>query len=271
MYGNLAEDINRNKAMLAGRALEQHKRQQAKIQDIYTTRIPARREVRSEYSDIDTSLKDGGGGNLLIIEGKPSGDISLEYSHADIVSKNNDIEKVCLMEVKPSWSLTSQYPDTDNVAEDVVGMYLQGMTHEITAPQYWLPETVVRDVPYGVLQWLNAPFEALTFDLNSPLMSFFMPQSQAKQEFDQLVEIWKAETQIVSSVTEMVAHPAYQQIIGMGSAAVPLIIEQLTIEPDHWFSALKAITGEDPVPDDAKGDLDQMTKAWLEWEQRIGS
>ena len=40
----------------------------------------------------------------------------------------------------------------------------------------------------------------------------------------------------------------YQQIVGMGMIAVPLILEELHREPDQWFWALECITEENPVP-----------------------
>ena len=61
----------------------------------------------------------------------------------------------------------------------------------------------------------------------------------------------------------MVEHPAYQSIIRMGPAVVPLILRELQREPDYWFWALTAITGENPVPPEDAGDLDRMTDAWL--------
>lgn len=43
-------------------------------------------------------------------------------------------------------------------------------------------------------------------------------------------------------------HPAYQQIIGMGEKALPLILRDLRDRPTgHWFWALNAITGEEPT------------------------
>ena len=60
-------------------------------------------------------------------------------------------------------------------------------------------------------------------------------------------------------------HPAYQHVIGMGSLALPFILAELEREPDHWFWALKAITGEDPVAEEQRGDVLGMTKTWLEW------
>ncbi len=68
----------------------------------------------------------------------------------------------------------------------------------------------------------------------------------------------------------MAMHPAYQQIIGMGDAALPFIFQELRRDPDHWFWALKAITGEDPVAASDRGQLDKMTTAWLDWAGRHG-
>lgn len=91
-----------------------------------------------------------------------------------------------------------------------------------------------------------------------------------KRKFDNLAETWKIETQFASTVMEIAMHRAYQQIIGMGSASVPFILHRLEKEPDHWFWALKAITGEDPVPENYRGNLKEMTKAWIEWGEKHG-
>jgi len=56
----------------------------------------------------------------------------------------------------------------------------------------------------------------------------------------------------------------------MGSTAVPLILQRLATAPDYWFWALKAITGDDPVAEEHRGDLKAMTKAWLEWGRKHG-
>ncbi len=88
--------------------------------------------------------------------------------------------------------------------------------------------------------------------------------------FQQLVRTWKKAVAFCSSTTEQATHPAYQQIIGMGREAIPLIVAELKREPDHWFWALKAITGEDPVPVSGRGKLDKMTAAWLRWAEDRG-
>lgn len=81
---------------------------------------------------------------------------------------------------------------------------------------------------------------------------------------------WESETKFLSSITDIVLHPAYQQIIGMGPIVVPMILIELKKKPVHWFWALKAITGEDPVPPASKGRLREMTDVWLLWGKKQG-
>ncbi len=93
----------------------------------------------------------------------------------------------------------------------------------------------------------------------------------AKGEFEALAEEWRNETGGLSSVIQMATHPAYRKIISMDSEiVVPLILKELQKRPDHWFWALIAITGENPVNPDDAGDLDKMTKTWLDWGRKKG-
>ena len=91
-----------------------------------------------------------------------------------------------------------------------------------------------------------------------------------RSRFRELADEWERDTCFLSSTTKMVMHPAYQRIIGMGPAAVPLILRELRENPGHWFWALKAITGVDPIPSSDRGDLRKMTDAWLGWADRNG-
>lgn len=88
--------------------------------------------------------------------------------------------------------------------------------------------------------------------------------------FRRLVMRWKQDTEFSSSVTEMSMHPAYQQIIGMGPPVLPLLFRELATSPDHWFWALAVITGTDPVRAASRGNLDEMTAAWLAWGREHG-
>src|SRR5262245_51073057 len=83
--------------------------------------------------------------------------------------------------------------------------------------------------------------------------------------FQCLVRQWKDETLYLSSVTDMAMHPAYQGIIAMGKDAAPWLLEELRREPDHWFLALQAMTGQDPVPPADQGNVAKMAEAWLRY------
>ena len=89
-------------------------------------------------------------------------------------------------------------------------------------------------------------------------------------KFRRLVAQWHAERGPTSSISQMAMHPAYQQIIGMGMEVVPLLLGELTRELDHWFWALKAITGVDPVPPASRGKMRDMAEAWFRWGRQQG-
>lgn len=88
--------------------------------------------------------------------------------------------------------------------------------------------------------------------------------------FTRLASKWKRETGHLSAVEKISINPAYQQIIGMGADALPLIFAELKAEPDHWFWALRSITGIDPVPETSRGKVKQMAKLWIAWGKKNG-
>jgi hypothetical protein len=96
------------------------------------------------------------------------------------------------------------------------------------------------------------------------------PGPSLDERFQRLVSQWKEETKYLSSITDMAMHPAYQEIIGMGPAVLPHLFRELEKQPDHWFWALKMITGADPVPDASRGNVPAMTAAWLHWAREHG-
>ena len=85
-----------------------------------------------------------------------------------------------------------------------------------------------------------------------------------------LARQWKQDNFFESSPWRMAAHPAYQAIVGMGAAAVPYILQQLSREADFWFDALTAITEDQPVPPDHAGDIEAMRQDWLQWGREHG-
>lgn len=91
-----------------------------------------------------------------------------------------------------------------------------------------------------------------------------------RERFIRLTSAWKMAAALESSSRTIAMHPAYQRIIGMGAAALPLILDDLYRSPDHWFWALSAISGENPVKPDHRGNLKLMTEDWLEWGAKKG-
>jgi len=89
-------------------------------------------------------------------------------------------------------------------------------------------------------------------------------------EFRKLAAQWKADTALLSSTTAMIEHPAYQAIIALGQPVVPFLLQELTHEPVHWFEALQAITGADPVAPAERGKIPAMAAAWVAWGRSRG-
>ena len=74
----------------------------------------------------------------------------------------------------------------------------------------------------------------------------------------------RPETAAYPSVRDnRVVHQASQRIVGLGPRVVPLIIEQLRRDVDHWFWALAMIVGHDAAP--AARTVDEAAKGWVEW------
>jgi hypothetical protein len=88
--------------------------------------------------------------------------------------------------------------------------------------------------------------------------------------FEELFQKWKSETALFSSATAIVSHSAYLKMILMGDVVIPFMLIKLQKDPQHLFTALYQITGENPVPYAHAGDLKKMTADWLNWGQTKG-
>lgn len=91
-----------------------------------------------------------------------------------------------------------------------------------------------------------------------------------KDLFEELKADWKTRTRYMSNSAQIAAVRSYQRIIGMGPPALPLILKELERETDHWFWALESISGENPVPADQAGRVEDMAKTWIEWGRQQG-
>jgi hypothetical protein len=88
--------------------------------------------------------------------------------------------------------------------------------------------------------------------------------------FNCLIQSVLSETRSESSTHLIAIHPAYQQIIGLGQPAVPLLLREVERKSGRWFWALKSITREDPVPAGDRGKTQKMIDAWLAWGRQKG-
>jgi len=111
----------------------------------------------------------------------------------------------------------------------------------------------------------------ITFQPRGKINTYKYPiQSKLEAEFNRLAEEWRTETRMLSLVTHKSMHPTYQRIIGMGKPVIPLILQDIEQKPDHWFWALRAITGENPVKPEQVGRMKLMAQAWIQWAKEHG-
>lgn len=96
------------------------------------------------------------------------------------------------------------------------------------------------------------------------------PRPDVLDRFHRLATQWREESQYMSNTGQMTLLKSYLRIIGMGAPAVPLLLEELKRQPDHWFQALESITEENPVPAEDAGRVERMAAAWVEWGVRQG-
>ena len=89
--------------------------------------------------------------------------------------------------------------------------------------------------------------------------------------FERLADEWEQATRLVSNIEPFLEHPAYRQIIAMGTAAVPWLLDRLDKGcASHWFVALYELTGAKPAPPESRGRIREMTAAWQEWGRQQG-
>lgn len=105
------------------------------------------------------------------------------------------------------------------------------------------------------------------FKGNSVLISDRI-ENQEFKHFLQLKDKWKSETLYYSSSSLIFNNSAYKEIIALGSKTIPWIIRELKKTNDHWFYALKKISGENPINPDNYGIITKMKEDWIKWAQK---
>lgn len=94
------------------------------------------------------------------------------------------------------------------------------------------------------------------------------PTPADRVKFNALARRWVREAEGISVHSRAVMHRAYQQIIGMGPVAIPLLLEALEDQPDHWMWALSILVNEDPAKH--ARTFQQARAEWLKWGHRKG-
>lgn len=105
--------------------------------------------------------------------------------------------------------------------------------------------------------------EEVTFEFGLDESVRVVAETQGR--FEQLAAEWKRETAHLSSPNAIAQHRAYQEIIGMGERAIPLILRDLQETGEQWFWALNSIAGESPILPGEFGNIEAMTRAWISW------
>ena len=91
------------------------------------------------------------------------------------------------------------------------------------------------------------------------------PAETLEERFRRLEALWLAAVGYSSSSTVLRSHPAFQEIVSLGDAIVPLMLRDLEERPRLWVWALPRISGADPVPAADRGNIGRMSAAWLRW------
>ncbi len=64
--------------------------------------------------------------------------------------------------------------------------------------------------------------------------------------------------------------PSLSENYWHGTACGSINFRDLEQKPDHWFWALRAITGDNPVKSEHRGRMKLMAEAWIQWGKEHG-
>lgn len=81
---------------------------------------------------------------------------------------------------------------------------------------------------------------------------------------------WADQTAVFSSLSDIVSSPHFDEIVGMGRDALPMIFAEIERKPSFIFIAAKRITGVNPVLETSIGRVDLMCADWLRWANAEG-
>ncbi len=172
------------------------------------------------------------------------------------------IDNIMVQMLSSNGALVNKYMTDGDAKRDVFPVIARSIFDRITeTPQlYLIEEAHVRGLGYSQYADEVNDYEALP-----PVEETDPVVASLRQEFAELVATWRAETAGLSSPRAMARHHAYQRIIDLGEPAIPLILQDMKENGGWWDPALRALTGQNPVPESARGSPPLNDEAWLQW------
>jgi len=89
-----------------------------------------------------------------------------------------------------------------------------------------------------------------------------------EQIFKKLVEQWRKETSVLSSVQAKIFNANYQRVMTLGRQVLPLIFRELRDRGGQWYWALECITGDNPAA--SAQNISEAKQAWLRYAVERG-
>ncbi|WP_282179051.1 hypothetical protein [Maribacter stanieri] len=108
----------------------------------------------------------------------------------------------------------------------------------------------------GKNEGINDDFESLKLDKD------LFENIYLKDKFDVLVDNWEKNTIFESSISNIIKDDNFETILEMGNKAIPLIIDQIDLEPSTLVWALNIITGKS-MNSVGRETIEQICKKWV--------
>ena len=89
-----------------------------------------------------------------------------------------------------------------------------------------------------------------------------------EQAFKTLVDQWRKETSVLSSVQAKIFNANYQRVMTLGRQVLPLIFRELRDRGGQWYWALECITGDNPAA--SAQNISEAKQAWLRYAVERG-
>jgi len=164
----------------------------------------------------------------------------------------------------------SEVPETPTSQSPAIAYWQYAVkTAEPPADGPSIPSTLTRwilgapEARYMERSWLRQLAEAILEEAETTVAAVTLTPQALRVVFNELVTEWRSETKSESFPHRKAMHFAYQQIIGLGPNALPLILESLETDGGDWFWALIAITRIDVA--EGISDVRDAAFRWLEW------